>query len=146
MGAVLQLGGALTNRRARRRSRVPIRKINVTSMGEAMVVLLIIVMVTAPLVIVGVDIGSDELLPDVALSKTGSGSVTPGQAPVSLPIEADGKIAMQDAEIAFKNLARQSAALPEAGGVSQVFVRGDKAAGLPVTLFTDRLGPRQGSA
>ena len=58
MGAGLQPGGALSNRRARRRSAAPMSEINVTPMVDVMLVLLIIFMVTAPLLTVGVDVES----------------------------------------------------------------------------------------
>ncbi len=53
MGAGLQPGGGLSNRRARRRSAAPMSEINVTPMVDVMLVLLIIFMVTAPLLTVG---------------------------------------------------------------------------------------------
>ena len=56
MGAGLQPGGALSKRRARRRSAAPMSEINVTPMVDVMLVLLIIFMVTAPLLTVGVDV------------------------------------------------------------------------------------------
>ena len=56
MSAGLQPGGALSSRRARRRSARPMSEINVTPMVDVMLVLLIIFMVTAPLLTVGVPI------------------------------------------------------------------------------------------
>ena len=53
MGAGLQIGGALSSRRARRRSAQPMSEINVTPMVDVMLVLLIIFMVTAPMLTVG---------------------------------------------------------------------------------------------
>ncbi|HBH42236.1 MAG TPA: protein TolR, partial [Rhizobiales bacterium] len=44
MGAGLQPGGALSKRRARRRSSLPMSEINVTPMVDVMLVLLIIFM------------------------------------------------------------------------------------------------------
>jgi len=157
MGGALQLGGALSNRRARRRSRVPMSEINVTPLVDVMLVLLIIFMVTAPLLTVGVDIDANASLPDIDLPRTEAGQVAPEQAPLSITIEADGKISLQNTEISFEDLAPKLAAIRDAGGTAQVWVRGDtqaaygdvarvlvrvKEAGLPVTLLTDQVAPR----
>jgi len=154
MGAGLQPGGALANRRARRRSRVPMSEINVTPMVDVMLVLLIIFMVTAPLLTVGVDIDANATLPKVKLPQTEAGPVKPEQAPLSITINADGKIFLQNSEISFDELVPKLTAIRDAGGATQVWVRGDKGtaygnvakvlvrikeAGLPVTLVTDQV-------
>jgi biopolymer transport protein TolR len=157
MGGALQPGGALSNRRARRRSRVPMSEINVTPLVDVMLVLLIIFMVTAPLLTVGVDIDAKASLPDVNLPRTEAGQVAPERAPLSITIEADGTLYLQNAQISFEDLAPKLAAIRDAGGTAQVWVRGDtqaaygdvarvlvrvKEAGLPVTLLTDQVAPR----
>ncbi|MGH6737258.1 MAG: ExbD/TolR family protein [Methyloceanibacter sp.] len=154
MGAALQPGGALANRRARRRSSLPMSEINVTPMVDVMLVLLIIFMVTAPLLTVGVDIDAPAQLPEVELPATEAGPVTPEQAPLSITVDAEGKIFLQNTEIDFDELVPKLAAIREAGGGTQVWVRGDKStpygnvakvlvrikeAGLPVTLVTDQV-------
>jgi biopolymer transport protein TolR len=154
MGARLQPGGALTNRRARRRSRVPMSEINVTPMVDVMLVLLIIFMVTAPLLTVGVDVDASANLPDVALPQTEAGALTSDQG-LSITVDADGKIFLQDSEIDFEELVPKLTALSETFGTGQVWVRGDQAssygdvakvlvrikeAGLPVTLVTEQIG------
>jgi biopolymer transport protein TolR len=154
MGASLQPGGALANRRARRRSGLPMSEINVTPMVDVMLVLLIIFMVTAPLLTVGVDIDANAALPEVELPATEAGPVNPEQAPLSITVDAEGKIFLQDTEIGFDELLPKLAAIRDAGGGTQVWVRGDKAtsygnvakvlvrireAGMPVTLVTDQV-------
>jgi biopolymer transport protein TolR len=154
MVAAIEPGGALANRRARRRSRLPMSEINVTPMVDVMLVLLIIFMVTAPLLTVGVDINAPTKLPDVELPPTEAGPVAPEQAPLSITVDADGKIFLQDTEIGFDELVPKLAAIRDAGGATQVWVRGDKntpygnvakvlvrikEAGLPVTLVTDQV-------
>lgn len=148
MGGALQPGGALSNRRARRGTRAPMSEIDLTPMVGVVLVLLIIFMVTAPLMTVGVEIGADT---------SQARFMTPGTAPLIITIEADGKITLQNTEIGFDDLGSQLAALREAGGVPQVWLRGAKGAaygdvarvlvrvrqaGLPVTLLTDQAGPR----
>ncbi len=131
--------------------------INVTPLVDVMLVLLIIFMVTAPLLTVGVDIDAKASLPDVNLPRTEAGQVAPERAPLSITIEADGTLYLQNAQISFEDLAPKLAAIRDAGGTAQVWVRGDtqsaygdvarvlvrvKEAGLPVTLLTDQVAPR----
>jgi len=128
-------------------------EINVTPFVDVMLVLLIIFMVTAPLLTVGVDIDS-KAGPDIELPKTEAGPITPEEAPLSITVDAQGKIFIQDTQIDFDQLAPKLKAIRDAGGGMQVLVRGDKStsygniakvlvrikeAGLPVTLVTDPL-------
>jgi biopolymer transport protein TolR len=157
MGAGLQPGGALSKRRARRRSSLPMSEINVTPMVDVMLVLLIIFMVTAPLLTVGVDVDAKAGLPKVELPKTEAGPVQPEKAPLSITVDPEGKIFVQNTEVSFDELVPKLAAIREAGGGDQVWVRGDKStpygnvarvlvkikeAGLPVTLVTDQTDQR----
>ena len=147
-------GGALSKRRARRGYRVPMSEINVTPMVDVMLVLLIIFMVTAPLLTVGVDVDQNANLPEVALPQTEAGAVAPVEKALSITVDADGKIYLQDSEIEFEDLVPKLTAISETFGTGQVWVRGDaatsygdvarvlvriKEAGLPVTLLTDQI-------
>jgi biopolymer transport protein TolR len=146
MGAPLEPGGALANRRARRRSRLPMSEINVAPLVGVMLALLIIFMVTAPLLTVGVGTS----LPDVTVSAT---ETETDQGPLSITVDAGGKIFLQDSEIGSDDLVPKLTAIREAFGANQVRVRADKAtsygdladvlvrlkeAGFSVTLVTDR--------
>ena len=154
MGAGLQPGGALSNRRARRRSAAPMSEINVTPMVDVMLVLLIIFMVTAPLLTVGVDVESKGALPKVDLPKTEAGAVEPEKAPLSVTVDPQGKIFLQNSEISFDDLIPKLTAIRDSGGGSKIWVRGDKGtaygnvakvlarigqAGFPVTIVTDQM-------
>ena len=154
MGAGLQPGGALSNRRARRRSAAPMSEINVTPMVDVMLVLLIIFMVTAPLLTVGVDVESKGELPKVDLPNTEAGAVEPEKAPLSVTVDPQGKIFLQNSEISFADLIPKLTAIRDAGCGSKIWVRGDKGtaygnvakvlarigqAGLPVTIVTDQM-------
>jgi biopolymer transport protein TolR len=154
MGIGLQPGGALSKRRARRRSSAPMSEINVTPMVDVMLVLLIIFMVTAPLLTVGVDVESKGALPKVELPKTEAGPVDQEQAPLSVTVDPQGKIFLQNTEIGFDQLVPKLTAIRDAGGGSKVWVRGDKGtpygdvakvlarigqAGFPVTIVTDQM-------
>ena len=131
----------------------PISEINVTAMVGVMAVLLIIFMITAPRLTVGVGVGVDAALPPVELPAAGAGA--PELAPLSITIDADGKIFLQNTEISFDEVVPKLVALREAGGGPQVWVHGEKStsygdvakvlvrikeAGLPVTLVTDEGG------
>src|SRR5215467_542735 len=122
MGAGLQPGGALANRRARRRSAAPMSEINVTPMVDVMLVLLIIFMVTAPLLTVGVDINQKGELPKVDLPKTEAGQVAPEKAPLNITVDPQGKIFLQKTEISFDDLVPKLNAIRDAGGGSKVWV------------------------
>jgi len=154
MSIGLQPGGALSNRRARRRSSAPMSEINVTPMVDVMLVLLIIFMVTAPLLTVGVDVESKGELPKVDLPKTEAGAVEPEKAPLSVTLDTQGKIFLQNSEISFDDLIPKLTAIRDAGGGSKIWVRGDKGtaygnvakvlarigqAGFPVTIVTDQM-------
>jgi biopolymer transport protein TolR len=147
-------GGALSKRRARRGYRVPMSEINVTPMVDVMLVLLIIFMVTAPLLTMGVDVDQNANLPEVALPQTEAGAVAPVEKALSITVDAEGKIYLQDSEIEFEDLVPKLTAISETFGTGQVWVRGDaatsygdvarvlvriKEAGLPVTLLTDQI-------
>ncbi|HSD92452.1 MAG TPA: ExbD/TolR family protein [Methyloceanibacter sp.] len=127
-------------------------EINVTPFVDVMLVLLIIFMVTAPLLTVGVDVESPSL-PKVELPKTEAGPVDPEQAPLSVTVDPQGTIFLQNTEIGFDELVPKLAAIRDAGGGSKVWVRGDKGtpygnvarvlarigqAGFPVTIVTDQ--------
>ena len=92
MGAGLQPGGALSSRRARRRSSQPMSDINVTPMVDVMLVLLIIFMVTAPMLTVGLNMESKPDLPKVDLPKTEAGPIEEQKQALAITIDPDGKV------------------------------------------------------
>jgi biopolymer transport protein TolR len=128
-------------------------EINVTPFVDVMLVLLIIFMVTAPLLTVGVDVESKGGLPEVELPKTEAGPVEPERAPLSVTVDPQGKIFLQNNEVSFDELVPKLAAIRDAGGGAKVWVRGDKGtpygnvakvlarigqAGFSVTIVTDQ--------
>ena len=145
MGAGLQIGGALSSRRARRRSARPMSEINVTPMVDVMLVLLIIFMVTAPLLTVGVPI---------ELPKSEAKQLEGDKEPLTISVDPEGKIFLQDTELQIDEIVPKLTAIRDAGGGSKVWVRGDKGtpygdvakvlarigqAGFPVTIVTDQM-------
>ena len=104
-------------RSSRRRRRQPMSAINVTPFVDVMLVLLIVFMVTAPLLTVGVT---------VDLPKTTS-SPLPGQdEPLSVTVDHDGKVYLQDSALSVEELGPRLRAISERKPDARVFVRGDK--------------------
>ena len=102
--------------RRRRGGRRALSEINATPLVDVMLVLLIIFMVSAPLLTAGVP---------VELPKTEAGAMDEQTEPLTVTIQADGKIYLGEAEIPFASL---GARLRDAAGTArdrQVYVRAD---------------------
>ena len=102
----------------------PMAEINVTPLVDVMLVLLIIFMVAAPLMTVGVP---------VDLPKTQASALNQDNEPITITVNPEGKIFLQETEVPLENLVAQLQAIT--GENSQgpnaqerrIFVRGDKA-------------------
>jgi biopolymer transport protein TolR len=120
MGASLQApaGGKGGGRRKRARHR-PMAEINVTPLVDVMLVLLIIFMVAAPLMTAGVE---------VDLPKSEGSELKSESEPLTLSVDAQGKIFIQETEIPFEELQPKLEAITQArkGLDETIFVRGDK--------------------
>ena len=120
MGAGLQIGGALSSRRARRRSARPMSEINVTPMVDVMLVLLIIFMVTAPLLTVGVPI---------ELPETRAKPLQGDNEPLTVSVKQDGRVFLQNSEVGLDTLTPKLVAIAKNGYEERIFVRADKTVG-----------------
>jgi biopolymer transport protein TolR len=122
MGASLQAGASSAGGGKRRRSRRhrPMAEINVTPFVDVMLVLLIIFMVAAPLLTAGVP---------VDLPKSEGSALQADSEPLTLTVDPQGKIFIQEAEIPFNELQPKLEAITQArkGLDEAIFVRGDKA-------------------
>jgi biopolymer transport protein TolR len=105
-------GGIQHHRRAK-----PMSEINVTPMVDVMLVLLVIFMVTAPLLTVGVP---------VDLPKTKAEAMQDPEEPLVVTVNAQGKIYLQETEIAIEALAPRLLAVSNANPDVKIFVRADK--------------------
>jgi biopolymer transport protein TolR len=104
-------------RRGRARRHSPMHEINVTPFVDVMLVLLIIFMVTAPLLTVGVPL---------ELPETKGQQLQANKEPVTISVQRDGKIYIQETQVAIEDIAAKLKAIAKAGYDEPVFVRGDK--------------------
>ncbi len=119
MGSTLSAGPRSTRRRGRRRhsSFQPMTEINVTPFVDVFLVLLIVFMVAAPLLTVGVPI---------ELPETKANPLQGDDEPLTVSVTDDGKIFLQETEIALDTLAPKLVAIAKNGYDERIFVRGDK--------------------
>jgi biopolymer transport protein TolR len=94
-------------------------QINVTPMVDVMLVLLIIFMVSAPLLTVGVPID---------LPQTQAKNLDTDKEPLTLSLDPQGKIFLQNSEIPLEDLVAKLKAVTDArGGFDErIYVRGDR--------------------
>ena len=105
-------------RRGVRRSTRPMSDINVTPMVDVMLVLLVIFMVTAPLLTAGVQ---------VDLPKTQAATLAGKDEPLSISVDSQGRIFLQETEVELGALAPRLIAITHNNPDARIFVRGDKA-------------------
>ncbi|MBT3071813.1 protein TolR [Rhodomicrobium sp. Az07] len=121
MGMSLQAGagGPSGARRRRGRKHRPMAEINVTPFVDVMLVLLIIFMVAAPLLTAGVP---------VDLPKSEGAALQSDAEPLTLTVDPQGRIFIQETEIPFEGLQAKLQAITEArkGMEEAIYVRGDK--------------------
>lgn len=92
-------------------------EMNVTPFVDVMLVLLIIFMVTAPMMTSGVN---------VDLPKTEAKPLNTDAKPVTVSINADGKIYLQDESLELADLVDKLTAVAENDKDRRIFVRADK--------------------
>jgi len=90
--------------------------INVTPLVDVMLVLLIVFMVAAPLMTVGVPI---------ELPKTEAKQLDSSTEPITVTVQADGNVFLQETPITLETLAPKLVAIAKNGYEEQIFVRAD---------------------
>jgi biopolymer transport protein TolR len=110
--------GGYSRRSSRRRSSSAgvISEINVTPLVDVMLVLLIVFMVAAPLMTVGVPI---------ELPKTQANQMDAKTEPITVTVQKDKTIYLQETKIALADLAPKLQAIAKNGYEEQIFVRAD---------------------
>ncbi len=118
------MAGALMGRRGggRGRRHRPMSEINVTPFVDVVLVLLIIFMVAAPLMTVGVP---------VDLPRTNATPLPQEQEPLTITVDSQGRIFLQETEVPMDGLVPQLQAImrnqPQGQPERRIFVRGDRA-------------------
>ena len=95
----------------------PMAEINVTPLVDVMLVLLIIFMIAAPLLTVGVP---------VDLPKTAAATINEQVEPLTITINGQGQIFIQESEVAEDQLVARLQAIVRNKADQRIFVRGDK--------------------
>lgn len=111
-------GGRNEGRRGRRKGRAGLMSdINMTPFIDVILVLLIIFMVSAPMMTVGVPVDLPE-----SRAKAMEGQVKP----ITVSLDAQGRIYIQDTEISLDDLVPKLQAIAKNGVEERVNVRGDR--------------------
>lgn len=97
----------------------PKAEINVTPFVDVMLVLLIVFMITAPLLTVGVP---------VELPRTEARNLPAGEEPLTITINADGTVFLQETEVALQELAPRLRAIAGTGYDARIYIRADNGA------------------
>ena len=113
MGSAGSGGSRRGNRRVRRRS--ALSEINVTPMVDVMLVLLIIFMISAPRLNSGIDIN---------LPKTEAAALKDEGDPVTVSIDKDGKIYVNDNPVSYEGLTPRLLAMTQGETDKPVYIRG----------------------
>jgi biopolymer transport protein TolR len=114
--AVSSNGGGTNGKRRGARFR-PMSEINVTPLVDVMLVLLVIFMITAPLLTVGVPVN---------LPQEKSHPLTGDEEPLTVTIDQEGKIFLQETPVEMEELVPRLTAIAANGYEQRVYVRGDK--------------------
>ena len=129
------MAGFLDNNSDRHRSKHarrvhrPMSDINVTPMVDVMLVLLVVFMVTAPLLTVGVPI---------SLPKTKAGAINDRVEPMTISINAQGVIYIQETATTMEGLSARLRSLHNSKPDTTIFVRADR--GLPYGRVMELMG------
>ena len=110
-------GGRRQSSRRRGRKHRLNAEINVTPLVDVMLVLLIVFMIAAPLLSVGVP---------VELPKTDAKSLPSQQEPITITVDFDGKIFIQEEEITLDELASRLVAVSANGYDERIYLRADQ--------------------
>ena len=92
-------------------------EINVTPLVDVMLVLLIVFMIAAPLLSVGVP---------VDLPKTDAKSLPSQQEPITITVDGDGAVYIQETEVTLEVLVERLTAVATNGYEERIYLRGDK--------------------
>lgn len=109
-------GSVDTGGRGRRKWK-PKAEINIVPYVDVMLVLLIVFMVAAPLLTVGVEVN---------LPETEAQAMTTAEEPLTVTIQANGAIYLQETEIGYDELIPRLRAVAGSGSEARIFIRADE--------------------
>ncbi len=110
--------GSLRSRSGRRRQRArPMSEINVTPFVDVMLVLLIVFMVTAPLLSAGVPVN---------LPEANAKPLAVDKEPVSVTIDADGRVFIKETEVPLDELVSKLSTAVGGNLDQRIYIRGDR--------------------
>lgn len=113
-----QMGrGGGGNSRGRRGRRALNAEINVTPLVDVMLVLMLVFMISASVMAIGVPID---------LPKTDAKALPSQSEPLTITVDKDGKIYLQEAEVTLEELAPKLIALAGDGYEERIYLRGDE--------------------
>ena len=107
-------GGSSRGRRGRRTLNA---EINVTPLVDVMLVLMLIFMISASVMAIGVPID---------LPKTDAKALPSQSEPLTITVDKDGKIYLQETEVSLEELAPKLIALAGEGYEERIYLRGDE--------------------
>jgi biopolymer transport protein TolR len=110
-------GGRRGGRRRSRRSGGLNTEINVAPLVDVMLVLLIVFMIAAPLLSVGVPI---------ELPETDAKALPSQQEPITITVDFEGGVFIQDEEISLDDLEARLVAVSTNGYEERIYLRGDR--------------------
>ena len=108
------LQGIKKNHRSKRQL---ICDINITPFVDVMLVLLVVFMVTAPMMISGINVN---------LPKTSAAPISGNDEPLTITVTDKGTVYVQDVEIELKELLDKLGAVTKEKKDSRILIRGDK--------------------
>jgi biopolymer transport protein TolR len=104
------------NSKHKKAKAVILNEINITPLVDVMLVLLVVFMVTAPLMIAGVNID---------LPQTDANPIKSQEEPLSITIDRLGNIYIQNNKVEIKDLKVKLMAITKENKNSKIFIRGD---------------------
>ncbi|WP_017931703.1 ExbD/TolR family protein [Robiginitomaculum antarcticum] len=113
------MGGYNRQGRGSRRRAAPMSEINVTPLVDVMLVLLIVFMISASVLVSGVNI---------ELPKTDAKALPTQSDPLTISVDRDGRVFIMDSEVSLDSLVPRLTAIAQNGYDERIYLRGDEGA------------------
>lgn len=113
------MSAVFTGKKSKRHKRKLMSEINITPFVDVMLVLLVVFMVTAPMMISGINVN---------LPQTTAAPISGNDEPLTITVTDKGVLYIQDIAIENKDLIAKLIAITKEKKDTRIFVRGDKEA------------------